>query len=65
MSEPIVFISTHKIKEGKLDGFRERNRQVLKGVASSTTAVACRRQQTDGNGAPTIVIDTSPPLCAA
>lgn len=28
MSKPIVFISTHKIREGKLDGFKERNRQV-------------------------------------
>lgn len=28
MSEPIVFISTHKIRDGKLDGFKERNRQV-------------------------------------
>lgn len=28
MSKPIVFISTHKIKEGKLEGLRERNHEV-------------------------------------
>ena len=28
MSNPIVFISTHKIKEGKLDAFKERNKEV-------------------------------------
>ena len=28
MTEPIVFISTHKIREGKLEGFKERNRDV-------------------------------------
>lgn len=28
MSEPIVFVSTHRIKEGKLDEFRELSRKM-------------------------------------
>jgi hypothetical protein len=35
MSEPIVFISTHKIKEGKLEGFKERNRQVAQYIEAN------------------------------
>ena len=30
MSQPIVFIGTHKIKPGKFDGFKERNREVAR-----------------------------------
>ena len=28
MSEPIVFVSTHRIKEGKLEGFRQVSREM-------------------------------------
>jgi quinol monooxygenase YgiN len=28
MSEPIVFVSTHRIKEGKLDGFKQLSREM-------------------------------------
>jgi len=28
MSEPIVFISTHRIKEGKLEGFKQLSREM-------------------------------------
>jgi quinol monooxygenase YgiN len=34
MSKPIVFISTHKIKPGKLEGFQERNREVARLIQS-------------------------------
>ena len=34
MSEPIVFISTHRIKEGKPDEFRERYREGASAIQS-------------------------------
>lgn len=36
MSEPIVFISHHKIKEGMLDGFKQWSRQVYPQIEAST-----------------------------
>jgi len=32
MSEPIVFISHHRVKEGKIDGFKQYSQQVVRGL---------------------------------
>lgn len=60
MSKPIVFISTHKIREGKLDGFKERNREVVQFMEANKPGTVAFLAYLNENGSEASIVHVFP-----